>query len=78
MALGDLSEAILVPKGGFFQETGGNWIYVVQGDEAVRRPIQLGRQNPQYFEVLDGLTPGEMVITSSYDLFGDAEELILN
>ncbi len=77
LELGDLAEAVLIPRGGFFQTTGGNWVFVVQGEEAVKRRIQLGRQNPQYFEVLDGLEVGEQVITSSYDTFGDVDRLIL-
>ncbi len=77
LELGDLSEAVLLPRGGFFQQTGGNWVFVVQGGEAVKRTIQLGRQNPDYFEVLRGLNPGDQVITSSYDAFGDAERLVL-
>lgn len=77
LELGDLTDAVLIPRGGFFQSTGGNWIFVVQGDEAVRRQIQLGRQNPQRFEVLQGLEPGEKVITSSYDTYGDVERLVL-
>ena len=77
LELGDLSEALLIPKGGFFNTTGGNWVYVVEGDQAVRRPIRLGRQNPQFFEVLEGLEVGDQVITSSYDTYGDAEILIL-
>ena len=77
LELGDLSEALLIPRGGFFQTTGGNWVYVVDGDQAVRRDIRLGRQNPQFFEVLEGLEPGDQVVTSSYDTYGDAEILIL-
>ena len=77
LELGDLSEAVLIPRGGFFQSTGGNWIFVVQGDEAVRREIRLGRQNPLNFEVLSGLEPGEQVITSSYDTYGDVDRLVL-
>ena len=77
--LGDLSEALLLPRGGFYQETGGNWAFVLDasGNKAVKREIKLGRQNPLFFEVLEGLTPGERVITSAYDNFGDAEELII-
>ncbi len=73
------SMAMLVPRGGFFQTTGGNWIYVVSegGDAATRRSIRLGRQNPQYFEVLEGLEPGERVVTSSYDNFGEVDVLVL-
>ncbi len=77
LELGDLTEALLIPRGGFFQTTGGNWVFVVQGDQAVKRQIQLGRQNPQYFEVLEGLEVGERVITSSYDTFGDIDRLVL-
>ena len=79
LELGDLSEALLVPRGGFYQKTGGQWVYVVDksGDFAVKRNIKLGRQNPQVFEVLEGLQPGEQVITSTYDNFGDNDKLVL-
>lgn len=79
LELGALSEAILLPRGGFYQKTGGQWVYVVDksGDFAIKRHIRLGRQNPQVFEVLEGLLPGERVITSSYDSFGDMDKLIL-
>lgn len=79
LELGDLSEAVLVPRGGFWQKTGGQWIYVLSpsGDVATKRKIKLGRQNPQVLEVLEGLQPGEQVITSSYDSFGDIDKLIL-
>jgi HlyD family secretion protein len=79
LELGRLEEAVMVPRGGFYQKTGGQWIFVVDasGDFAVRRPIKLSRQNPQVFEVLDGLEPGERVVTSSYDSFGDAERLVI-
>ena len=79
LELGDLSEAVLVPRGGFYQKTGGQWVYVVDqsGDFAVKRNIKLGRQNPQVFEVLEGLEPGEQVITSTYDNFGDNDKLML-
>jgi len=77
--LGDLSEALLLPRGGFYQKTGGYWVFVVDpsGQRAIKREIRLGRQNPLFFEVLEGLQPGERVVTSSYDHFGEAEELIL-
>ncbi|MEK7729374.1 MAG: HlyD family efflux transporter periplasmic adaptor subunit [candidate division KSB1 bacterium] len=75
--LGDLSEATLLARGGFYQKTGGQWVYVLAGEVAVKRAIRLGRQNPQVFEVLEGLEPGEKVITSSYDSFGDIDKLIL-
>jgi len=79
LQLGQSQEATLLARGGFYQSTGGNWAYVLteSGDAAVRRPIRLGRQNPNYFEVLDGLEPGDEVITSSYDTFGDADRLSL-
>jgi HlyD family secretion protein len=79
LELGDLAEAVMVPRGGFYQKTGGQWIYVVDrsGAFAVKRPIRLGRQNPQVFEVLEGLEPGEQVVTSSYDNFGDIDKLVL-
>ncbi|RMD92960.1 MAG: HlyD family efflux transporter periplasmic adaptor subunit [Calditrichaeota bacterium] len=79
LQLGHLEEAILLPRGGFYQKTGGQWVYVVDpsGEFATKRKIRLGRQNPQVFEVLEGLQPGERVITSSYDNFGDMEKLIL-
>lgn len=79
LELGESSEAVLLPRGGFYQATGGNWVFRVTegGDAAVRQPIQLGRQNPEYFEVLSGLQPGDKVITSSYDTFGDNEVLNL-
>lgn len=79
LQLGELTEAILLARGGFYQKTGGNWVYVMNGsgEFAVKRNIRLGRQNPQFFEVLSGLEPGERVITSSYDNFGDMERLVL-
>lgn len=77
LELGDPEEALLLPRGGFYQTTGGNWVFVVNGDEAVKRDIRLGRQNPQNFEVLDGLEPGDVVVTSSYDTFGDADRLVM-
>ena len=79
LELGQPQEATLLARGGFYQSTGGNWAYVLtEGDDAaVRQPIRLGRQNPNYFEVLEGLKPGDKVITSSYDTFGDADRLSL-
>jgi len=79
LELGDISEAILLARGGFSQTTGGNWAYVldVSGDVALKRRIRLGRQNPDYFEVLEGLDPGEKVITSSYESFGNMDRLVL-
>jgi HlyD family secretion protein len=77
LQLGQPSQATLLPVGGFFSETGGNWVYVVGegGKRAAKRKITLGRKNPEYFEVLEGLQPGEKVITSSYENFGDNEVL---
>ena len=79
LQLGQPTDAAIIPRGSFFQKTGGRWIYVVDesGEKAYRREIRIGRQNPQYYEVLEGLTPGERVITSSYDNFGENEVLIL-
>lgn len=79
LELGDISEATLLARGGFSQTTGGNWAYVLDpsGDVALKRRIRLGRQNPDYFEVLEGLEPGEKVITSSYESFGNMERLVL-
>ena len=78
LQLGQPESAILIPRGTFYQKTGGKWIYVVSpdGDKAVKREIRIGRQNPQFYEVLEGLEPGEKVITSGYDNFGDNEVLI--
>ncbi len=78
LQLGETQEALQVPRGGFFQSTGGQWIFVVSedGNSAYRRDIRIGKQNPQYYEVLEGLKPGEMVVTSGYDLFGDNERLV--
>ncbi len=78
LQLGQPESAVLVPRGTFYQKTGGKWIYVVSpdGGKAVKREIRIGRQNPQYYEVLEGLEPGEKVITSGYDNFGDNEVLI--
>lgn len=77
LELGKAAQATLLPVGGFFSDTGGNWVYVVDksGNRAVKRTITLGRKNPEYFEVLEGLQPGEQVITSSYENFGDNEVL---
>ena len=79
LALGDLSECLQLPRGGFYQNTGCNWAYVIDesGDIAVKREIRLGRMNPKVFEVLEGLNAGEKVITSSYDNFGDVDKIVL-
>ncbi len=80
LELGGISEAILLPRGGFYQTTGGNWAYVVDESEnvATKRRIRIGRQNPNVFEVLEGLEPGDRVITSSYESFGsNMDRLVL-
>ena len=80
LELGNLSTAVLLPQGGFYQKSGGRWVYVVDdsGEFAVKKKINLGRQNPEAFEVLAGLQPGEHVITSSYDNYGDnIDKLVL-
>ena len=78
LQLGQPESAVLIPRGTFYQKTGGKWIYVVSSDggKAVKREIRIGRQNPQYYEVLEGLEPGEKVITSGYDNFGANEVLV--
>ena len=80
LELGQPTQAVLIPRGTFFQATGGQWIFVVdkQGGRAYRRTIKIGRQNPQYYEVEEGLEPGEQVITSGYEAFKEREELVLN
>lgn len=80
LALSQEKEAILIPKGGFFQQTGGNWIFKVSedGEIAYKTQIQLGSQNSEYYEVLEGIQPGDKVITSSYVNFGEVQELVLN
>ena len=77
LELGKATKAILIPVGGFFSDTGGNWVYVVDksGKKASKRKITLGRKNPEFFEVLEGLQVGEQVITSSYENFGENEVL---
>lgn len=79
LQLGQSVEAVLIPRGTFYQTTGGKWIFVLSrdGSRAVKREIRIGRQNPQYYEVLEGLEAGETVITSSYESFGDNDVLVL-
>jgi HlyD family secretion protein len=79
LALSEEKQAVLVPRGGFYQQTGGNWIFKVSedGKTAYRADIQLGNQNPEYYEVLQGLNPGDKVVTSSYENYGTMQELIL-
>lgn len=79
LQLGQSAEAILIPRGSFYQNTGGKWVYVLNADgtKATKRSVRIGRQNPQYYEVLEGLAPGDKVIVSSYDSFGDKDELLI-
>ncbi len=78
LQLGQPETALLIPRGGFYQSTGGQWVYVLTGagKEAVRRQVKIGRQNSQFYEVLEGLKPGEKVITSGYEMFGDNERIV--
>lgn len=80
LTLGDNTDAILIPNGSFYQETGGNWLFVVapDGSEAVRRTVRLGRRNSEFIEVLDGLEPGEKVITSPYSSYTNMDRLALD
>lgn len=77
--LGQPEQAIVIPRGNFYQATGGQWVYKTNASKtkAIRTPINIGRQNPQQYEITGGLQPGDWVITTGYDTFGDAEELIL-
>ncbi len=79
LQLGDASQALLIPRGAFYQTTGGNWIFIMNEDGSVaeRRSIRLGRQNPRFYEILEGLQIGEKVIISSYEGYQDVEKLIL-
>lgn len=79
LQLGQSAEAILIPRGSFYQNTGGKWVYVLNADgtKATKRSVRIGRQNPQYYEVIEGLAPGDKVIISAYDSFGDKDELII-
>ena len=80
LELGQPTDAVIIPRGSFYQSTGGAWIYVLapEGDRAYKRTIRIGRQNPQYYEVLEGLEPGERVIVSGYENYGANDVLILN
>ncbi len=80
LELGQPQDAFMIARGTFFQSTGGQWVYVLDptGSFATRRNIRIGRQNPQYYEVLEGLNPGEQVITSGYENFGDNDRLVIN
>lgn len=79
LALSDETQALLLPRGGFYQQTGGNWIFKLteNGSVAYKTDIQIGRQSPDYYEVLSGLKPGDKVITNSYENYGDIQELVL-
>lgn len=79
LQLGEAKQAVLIPKGTFYSTTGGNWIFVLDasGNKAYRRNIRIGRQNPQYYEVLEGLEPGEKVVVSGYEAYKDNEILVL-
>ncbi len=79
LQLGESDRSVLIPRGAFYQTTGGQWVFVVSADgtEAYRRNIKIGKQNPQYYQVLEGLEPGEKVITSGYEVFGKNEHLVL-
>ena len=80
LQLGNPQKTLLLPRGSFFQETGGQWIFVLSPDQqyAVKRYIKIGRQNPKFYELLEGLKPGEKVLVSDYSTFGDSERLVLN
>jgi HlyD family secretion protein len=80
LSLGDNSEAVLIPNGAFYQETGGNWVFVVSPDEteAVRRTVRMGRRNTDFIEILDGIEPGERVVTSPYTGYAGLDRLSLN
>ena len=77
--LGKAEEALVIPRGDFYQATAGEWIFRVDptGTKAVRTPITIGRQNPSQYEIIEGLQPGDRVITSGYDRLGDVEMIVL-
>ena len=79
LELGESQKALMIPRGGFFMSTGGQWVFVLNdaGTEAIKRPIKIGKQNPQYYEVLEGLQTGEKVITSGYEIFGTNDKIVL-
>ena len=79
LELGQPEQAVIIPRGTFFQSTGGQWIFVLDkgGAKAYRRQIRVGRQNPQFYEILEGLEPGERVVTSGYEAFKDNEVLVI-
>ena len=69
----------MLPRGGFYQSTGGQWIFVIEeaGQTAIKRNIKIGKQNPQYYEVIEGLQAGDKVITSGYENFGNVDKIVL-
>jgi HlyD family secretion protein len=77
LELGESAKAMMLSRGGFFQSTGGQWVYVLNADgtEAIKRNIKIGKQNPQFYEVLEGLNAGEQVITSGYEMFGTNDRI---
>ena len=79
LELGEAQKALMIPRGGFFQSTGGQWVFVLNeaGTEAIKRPIKIGKQNPLYYEVLEGLQADEKVITSGYEMFGTNDKIVL-
>jgi HlyD family secretion protein len=79
IALSDDADALIIPRGGFYQQTGGNWIFKLtkDGSRAYRTDIRIGRQNPDFYEVLDGLQPGDRVVVNSYENYGDVQELVI-
>lgn len=77
LALSEETQATLLARGGFYQSTGGNWVYVVDGDIAYKRDIRIGRQSDRYYEVLEGLDKGEKVVTSNYQTFNEVDQLVL-
>ena len=80
LSLSDETRARLLAKGGFYQSSGGNWVYIIDPatNRATKRDIRVGRQNPNYYEVIQGLNEGDVVIISSYENFGNKDELVLN
>ena len=77
LSLGEPAPSLLLKRGGFYQKTGGSWVFVLEGNKALKRSTSFGRQNPDFFEIHSGLGEGERVIISSYDIFGDADVIIL-